>query len=147
MSAINTKLIGEIADLLTASDLNEIEIEKGDLRIRVSKETIAKNGSVSSSPTPAPAIETESSPPAPVSEIQTQTVPSPMVGTVYLSPSPGADPFVRVGQSVKKGQTLMILEAMKTMNPIPAPCDGIISSIVVEDGQPVEFSEPLILFN
>ncbi|MBZ0163643.1 MAG: acetyl-CoA carboxylase biotin carboxyl carrier protein, partial [Notoacmeibacter sp.] len=82
---------------------------------------------------------------APVSAAENgkNAVPSPMVGTVYLAPAPGARPFIEIGQSVKEGQTLLIIEAMKTMNQIPSPRSGVIKAILVEDGQPVEFGEPL----
>ena len=150
-SAIDTKLIGELADLLTASDLSEIEVEEGDLRIRLAKETIVQNVAVSApvaTTTPSPIVSTQAPAPAAVSPVVTGTsVTSPMVGTVYLAAAPGAEPFISVGQPVKKGQTILIVEAMKTMNQIPATSDGVVSSIAVEDGQPVEFGETLIMLD
>ena len=152
-SAIDTKLIGQLADLLTASDLSEIEVEEGDLRIRLAKESVVQNVSVAApvaapapvAPAPAPAAAPAASAPAAASSGNAVT--SPMVGTAYLSPAPGADPFVTVGQTVKKGQTILIVEAMKTMNQIPSPSDGVVTSISVEDGQPVEFGETLIILD
>ena len=154
-SAIDTKLIGQLADLLTASDLSEIEVEEGDLRIRLAKESVIQNVSVAApvaapapvAPAPAPAPAAAPAASAPAAASSGNAVTSPMVGTAYLSPAPGADPFVTVGQSVKKGQTILIVEAMKTMNQIPSPSDGVVTSISVEDGQPVEFGETLIILD
>jgi len=139
------KLIRELAELLTETGLSEIEIEKADLRIRVARNFTA--GGQIPVTNLAPAV-TGTAPVkvAPTEEVaHPGAVPSPMVGTVYLSPEPGADPFIKVGQQVNEGETLMIVEAMKTMNHIPAPRSGKISSILIEDQQPVEFGEPLLI--
>ena len=162
-SAIDTDLIRQLAELLKAGDLSEIEIEEDDLRIRLAREIapVAVNAPVYAAPAPAaPAREAAPStggasgqapggpqePAAAESEgSQGTPVPSPMVGTAYHSPAPGAEPFIREGQKVSKGQTIMIIEAMKTMNQIPAPADGTVRKICVEDGQPVEYGESLVL--
>ena len=142
-SSMDADLIRDLADLLSETGLTEIEIEHKDMRVRV-----ARSGA------PAPAVMTAPPPPASSPEISPSdealvshagTVISPMVGTVYRAPEPGADPFVEVGGTVSEGQTVMIVEAMKTMNHIPSPRSGTITKILVEDGQPVEFGEPLVV--
>jgi acetyl-CoA carboxylase biotin carboxyl carrier protein len=137
--------IRELAAILDQTGLTEIEIQKPDLRVRVSRASAAVAYSPASASAPAarafavPAAETKpAGPPA-------GAVNSPMVGTVYLSPSPGADAFVKVGDKVTQGQTLMIVEAMKTMNPIAAPRAGAVMQILVRDSQPVEYGETLIV--
>ena len=140
--------IRELAGILEETGLTEIEIEKDNTRLRVSRQ-----GGLAAYAAPAPAAAPAATPaassqPAAASapaESHPGAVKSPMVGTAYLSPSPGADPFVREGAQVSEGQTLMIVEAMKTMNQIPAPQSGTIAAILVEDGQPVEFGQTLIL--
>ena len=147
-SSIDTKLIRELATLLNETDLNEIELEEGELRLRLSR----GGSTVLSAPmlthaTVAPAVApaTPAAAPAPAAPAASGTpITSPMVGTAYLSLSPNANPFVKVGDTVKAGQTIMIVEAMKTMNQIPATQDGVVASIDVDDGQPVEFGETLI---
>jgi acetyl-CoA carboxylase biotin carboxyl carrier protein len=141
---IDARLVRRLAAILNDTGLTEIEVERGDLRIKV-----ARNGgvvpmpTVYSAPAPAPAA-TGGAPARPAeAEHEGDVVNSPMVGTVYLQPEPGAPPFVRVGDAVSEGQTLLIIEAMKTMNPIPAPRSGRILEMLVADGQPVEFGEPL----
>lgn len=150
-SSIDTKLIRDLAKLLNEEDLTEIEFEEDDMRIRLSR----GGGMVAMQAMPAQAF-----PPAAPTPVVTQAAPtsleatpiassgepvtSPMVGTAYHSPSPDADAFVTVGASVKKGQTIMIVEAMKTMNQIPATRDGVVASIDIDDGQPVEFGQTLI---
>ena len=141
--------IRDLAKLLDETNLTEIEIERaGGLRIR-----IARNVSIAAA---APAHYASSAPAAaapaaaPVgaaSDIAKHPgmVPSPMVGTAYIAPEPGARPFIDVGSKVKAGETLMIIEAMKTMNQIPSPRAGTVTQILVEDGQPVEFGEPLVI--
>lgn len=147
---IDTRLVRRLAGILNDTGLSEIEVERGDLKIRVSRTLTAAPvamqavapASVAAAPAPAPAaaaqpeLKGEALPPG-------EVVKSPMVGTVYLQPQPGADPFVKVGDKVNQGQTLLIIEAMKTMNPIPAPKTGVVRAILAEDGQPVEFGEPL----
>ena len=145
---IDQGLIKDLANLLTETDLSEIEVEQDDFRVRLSRTSSAAPIQVhapvaTAAPAPAPStapVET----PAPTSAA-TGNVPSPMVGTAYLSPAPGADPFVNVGDSVKEGETVIIVEAMKTMNQIPAPKSGTVTAILVENGQPVEFGEQLLM--
>jgi len=145
---IDQNLIRELAGLLTETDLSEIEIEQNGLRVRVAR-TISM---VAAAPAPAPAAAPVAAP-QPVAgaahsaepALKPGTVTSPMVGTAYRSPEPGAASFVEVGSTVREGQTLVIVEAMKTMNQIPAPKAGTVTAILVEDGQPVEFGEPLLV--
>lgn len=139
---IDHDLIRELAQLLTETNLSEIEIEHDDLRIRVARTGGEVRTVVQSAPAPAPKVEA-APPPEPASTAG--IVPSPMVGTAYRAPDPEAKPFVEVGDTVKAGQTLLIVEAMKTMNQIPAPRAGKVTQIFVEDGQPVEFGEPLMI--
>ena len=146
---IDATLVRQLADILNETDLTEVEVERGDLKIKVARQTL-----VAHAPAPAPAppavasvaAAPAASAAAPSAEApRGEAVKSPMVGTVYLSPQPGADPFVKVGDKVTAGQTLLIVEAMKTMNPIPAPRAGTVLEIVAADSQPVEFGEPLIV--
>jgi acetyl-CoA carboxylase biotin carboxyl carrier protein len=140
-SGIDHDLVRDLAQLLTETNLTEIEIESGDIRIRVARNEAA---SKPAAPPPPPPVETRSQP----SSAETSPagmVPSPMVGTAYRAPDPDARPFVEVGDIVKEGQTLLIVEAMKTMNQIPAPRPGTVTQILVQDGQPVEFGEPLMI--
>jgi len=146
---IDARLVRRLADILTETGLSEIEVEHSGLKIRVAKTlTAAPMQMMHSSPMAAAAPVAPASAAAPAEAAAPvratgDTVNSPMVGSVYLQPEPGAEPFVKVGDTVTAGQTLMIVEAMKTMNPIPAPKAGKIVAILVEDGQPVEFGEPL----
>ncbi len=149
---IDTKVVRKLADILKDTGLTEIEVETGGLKIRVARElTAAPVAAVYQTAAPAAPAPAPAAAPAPVAEAAAPTVAagdqvkSPMVGTVYLSPQPGADSFIKVGQSVAAGQTLLIVEAMKTMNPIPAPRAGKIVEILVSDAQPVEFGEPLVI--
>lgn len=139
----DSALIRELALLLDETNLTEIEIERAGLRVRV-----ARNISIAAS-VPAvgqPAIAAAAAP-AVAADLAKHpgVVPSPMVGTAYWSPEPGAKPFIEVGSKVSAGQTLLIIEAMKTMNQIPSPRAGTVTQILVEDGQPVEFGEPLVI--
>ncbi|MEM9617687.1 MAG: acetyl-CoA carboxylase biotin carboxyl carrier protein [Pseudomonadota bacterium] len=142
--------IRELAGILEETGLTEIEIEKDTVRLRVSRQggiapTVAMPAPVAAAaPAPSAAPAVASAPAAP-SDDHPGTVRSPMVGTAYLSPSPGADQFIKEGGSVSEGQTIMIVEAMKTMNPIAAPRSGTVTKILVSDSQPVEFDEPLII--
>ena len=144
---IDVRLVRKLADILTDTGLSEIEVEKDGLKIKVAKTlggTVhvaapAGHAAVLAAP---PAVAAE--PPA-AARAAGDAVNSPMVGTCYLQPQPGADPFVKVGDAVAAGQTLLIIEAMKTMNPIPAPRAGRIVEILVSDSQPVEFGEPLVI--
>ena len=137
-------LIRELAELLDETGLSEIEVGGGDNRIRVARGTVAQNPAPAPAAAPAsPAPEPE---PAPVlNASHPGAVTSPMVGTVYSSPEPGSPPFIQAGDSVTEGQTLMIVEAMKTMNPIRAPRSGTVGRILVENGAPVEYGEVLLL--
>jgi len=150
----DTGLIRELAAILREADLGEIEIEQGGLRIKVVKPE-AKAVHMAQAYAPAPAAAVPSAAPAPTAapvgvgkaalRDHPGAVKSPMVGTAYLQPAPGADPFIKVGDKVKKGQTLVIVEAMKTMNPIQSPRDGVVAEILVGDAQPVEFGEALVV--
>ena len=152
---IDTSLVRSLADILNDTDLTEIEVERGELRIRVAREvTMAAPVHYAAAPAaaqPAPAAAAAAAPasmpsdPATIVARSGEEVKSPMVGTAYLQASPEAPPFVAPGDKVKKGQTLLIVEAMKTMNPIQAPRDGVVKEIMVGDAQPVEFGEPLVL--
>ena len=147
---IDTALVRGLADILNDTDLTEIEVERGDLKIRVARE-ITMAAPVQYAPAahhaPAPAAAPASMPsdPATIVARSGEEVKSPMVGTAYLQASPEAPPFVAPGDKVKKGQTLLIVEAMKTMNPIQSPRDGVVKEVLVGDAQPVEFGEPLVL--
>ena len=139
---INARLVRRLAAILNDTGLTEIEVERGDLRIKVARNLGAAAPAVYAAPPPAP-IAAAATPRAAEPEYAGELVKSPMVGTIYLQPEPGAAPFVRVGDMVREGQTLVIVEAMKTMNPIPAPRAGRLVQVLVADGQPVEFGEPL----
>ena len=130
----DSALIRELALLLAETNLTEIEIERAGLRVRV-----ARNVSI------AAAVPASVQSAQVVAAVPAAAVPSPMVGTAYWAPEPGAKPFVEVGAKVSAGQTLLIIEAMKTMNQIPSPRAGTVTQILVEDGQPVEFGEPLVI--
>lgn len=140
-------LIRELAKLLDETSLSEIEIERAGLRVRVARNisvaAAATVGVVPLAAAPAPAA----SAPASANDLANHpgVVPSPMVGTAYWAPEPGAKPFIEVGSRVVAGQPLLIIEAMKTMNQIPSPRAGTVTHILVEDGQPVEFGEPLVI--
>ena len=159
MSTSKTKLdaglVRELAAILREADLGEVEVEHECLRIRVSKATSmtppapaivqaapVAAAPVAAAPAAAPAAPTAAAAPAAAPANATT---SPMVGTVYLSPEPGAKAFVNVGDKVKKGDTLMLIEAMKTFNPVTADVAGTVKEILVDDSQPVEFGEPLIV--
>ncbi|MFO1123439.1 MAG: acetyl-CoA carboxylase biotin carboxyl carrier protein [Hyphomicrobiales bacterium] len=145
-------LISRLADILNKTGLSEIELDRNGTRVRVSKQ-LAVSASI------APAVQHHApAQPVPVSPSQVAdaapksrdadhpgTVKSPMVGTVYRASTPGAAPFVEVGSTVKEGQTLLIIEAMKTMNQIPSPRDGRVTHVFVDNGHPVEFGEPLVV--
>ncbi len=143
---VDTDLIRELADLLSANELTEIEVEDGDRKIKVRREAApVVPAAAYSAPAPAaPAPSQQAAPPA-AEEAAGNAVKSPMVGTAFLSPEPGAAPFVSVGKAVKAGDTLLIIEAMKVMNPITAPVAGVVRQVMVSDGQPVEFDQPLVV--
>jgi acetyl-CoA carboxylase biotin carboxyl carrier protein len=139
---VNPELIAELTKLLEANNLTEIEVQRGDQRVRVARGGTAGMAAPANF-APARAAVPPAEPADPRSHAGAVT--SPMVGTVYRSPEPGAKPFVDEGSEVAAGQTLLIIEAMKTMNAIPAPRAGKVTRILVEDGQPVEFGEPLVI--
>ena len=148
---VDTALVKELAELLSANELTEIEVEDGDRKIKVKREAASV---VAYAPAPAavPAAAPAQVPSATSAAIDVtpaaaplDAVKSPMVGTAYLSPEPGAKPFVAPGQSVKQGDTLLIIEAMKVMNPITAPKAGKVAQILIGDAQPVEFDQPLVV--
>ncbi|MGD9867211.1 MAG: acetyl-CoA carboxylase biotin carboxyl carrier protein [Hyphomicrobiales bacterium] len=143
--AVDSKVIRQLASLLDETGLTEIEIEHKDLRVRVARTLTAPVAALAA---PASAMAPAALPAGGKEEkgkVAPGTVTSPMVGTAYRSPEPGAPPFVEVGSQVRQGQTIMIVEAMKTMNQIPSPRAGVVKAILVEDGQPVEFGEPLVV--
>lgn len=156
-AAIDTRTVRKLADILKSTGLTEIEVERGDLRIRVAREvTVAaapQTYAAVAAPPPAAAPAHAAAPAAAPAEAATPApaarkgdeVKSPMVGTAYLQPQPGSPAFVKVGDKVGEGQTLLIVEAMKTMNPIPAPRAGTVVEILIGDAQPVEFGEPLVV--
>ncbi|MXN67079.1 acetyl-CoA carboxylase biotin carboxyl carrier protein [Stappia sp. GBMRC 2046] len=145
------ELIRQLATLLDETNLSEIELEREGFRVRVARQ-LTVEAPVQAAPAAAPAAtpagaQAEAPQAAPTSNPAGHpgAVPSPMVGTAYRSPEPGARAFVEVGDTVAQGDTIVIIEAMKTMNQIPAPRAGRVSAILVEDGQPVEFGEPLVV--
>jgi acetyl-CoA carboxylase biotin carboxyl carrier protein len=140
-SAIDQDLIRELAKLLDETGLTEIEIEREGLRLRVGR----GGGSMVAAPPPAPPAISSVNPVVAEPGQQPGVVTSPMVGTAYRGPEPGAMPFIDIGSKVVVGDTLLIIEAMKTMNQIPAPRSGTVTQILVEDAQPVEFGEPLVV--
>jgi acetyl-CoA carboxylase biotin carboxyl carrier protein len=147
LSSDDGALIRELAKLLDETSLSEIEIERAGLRVRVARNiSVAAAGTggvvpLAAASAPAPSV------PASANDLADHpgVVPSPMVGTAYWAPEPGAKPFIEVGSRVIAGQPLLIIEAMKTMNQIPSPRAGTVTQILVEDGQPVEFGEPLVI--
>jgi acetyl-CoA carboxylase biotin carboxyl carrier protein len=139
---VDDVLVRKLAKLLQETGLTEIEYENNGQRIRVNSSITASVAGVAATPiaaAAAPAAPAKSDQPA------AGTLSSPMVGTAYLAPEPGAAPFVKVGDRVSKGQTVLIIEAMKVMNPIQAPNGGTVTQVHVQDGQPVEFGEPLLV--
>ena len=140
----DSALIRELALLLDETSLTEIEIERAGLRVRVAR-NVSIAASMPASFAPAPAMAAATAAPSADLSQHPGVVPSPMVGTAYWAPEPGAKPFIEVGAKVSVGQTLLIIEAMKTMNQIPSPRAGTVTQILVEDGQPVEFGEPLVI--
>ena len=143
----DSALIRELALLLDETSLTEIEIERAGLRVRVARNITMTASMPVNYQAPASVGAGASVTPAAVADLAKHpgVVPSPMVGTAYWSPEPGAKPFIEVGSKVSVGQTLLIIEAMKTMNQIPSTRAGTVTQILVEDGQPVEFGEPLVI--
>jgi acetyl-CoA carboxylase biotin carboxyl carrier protein len=151
---IDTALVRELAELLNETGLTEIEVEDDDRKIRVSRGAVAAAApvyaaapSVAAAPAPAAAAPAPAEAAAPAGPDMTNAVKSPMVGTCYLAPEPGAANFIAVGKAVKEGDTLLIVEAMKVMNPITAPKSGTVSAILIENAQPVEFDQPLVVIS
>ena len=145
---VDTDLVRELAAMLNDTGLSEIEVEDGERKIRVSRNMTAVAAPMMAAPAAAPAAApvaaaTAAAPSAPV--VSANAMKSPMVGTAYLTPEPDAAPFVSVGQQVKAGDTVLIIEAMKVMNPIVAATSGTVTEILVESGQPVEFDQPLMV--
>ena len=143
---IDTAMVSKLAELLAANGLTEIEVEDGDRKIKVKREPAPVAAApVAAQPAPAAAAATLS-PSADVAPAPSaNAVKSPMVGTAFMSAEPGGKPFISTGQSVKQGDTLLIIEAMKVMNPIVAPQAGTVKQILVSDAQPVEFDQPLVV--
>jgi acetyl-CoA carboxylase biotin carboxyl carrier protein len=154
-SGIDAKVIRELAKILLDTGLTEIEVERGDLRVRVAKEVYRETTQAVVAAAPAPATVITTQPPSALPEPpgprgahagnHPGAVTSPMVGTVYLSPDPKSEAFVKIGQTVSSGDTLLLIEAMKTFNPIQAPRSGKVLEILVDDSQPVEFGEVLMV--
>lgn len=142
---VDTDLVRELAAMLNDTGLSEIEVEDGERKIRVSRTMTAVAAPMVAAPVvaPAPGPAVAAAPSASV--VSVNAMKSPMVGTAYLAPDPEAAPFVSVGQQVKAGDTVLIIEAMKVMNPIVAATSGTITEIYVESGQPVEFDQPLLV--
>ena len=140
---INKSIIKELSDYLKEFNLTEIEITEKDTKIKVSKNNI----SISNQPTiTSPSVNTQSKNVSTKVNIKSGTeITSPIIGTAYHSPEPGAKKFVEVGKKIKKGDTIMIVEAMKTMNHVPSTADGVVKEICVEDGHPVEFGQTIII--
>ena len=138
---IDKKIIKELSDYLKEFNLTEIEITEKDTKIKVSK----NNVSISNQPQViSPSTPVTGSPPSQTQNIKSGTeITSPIIGTAYHAPEPGAKKFIEVGKKIKKGDTVMIVEAMKTMNHVPSPIDGIVKEICVDDGQPVEFGQTI----
>ncbi|GAB5347804.1 acetyl-CoA carboxylase biotin carboxyl carrier protein [Alteriqipengyuania sp. 357] len=148
---VDIELVRELAELLSETGLSEIEVEDGERKLRVARELhvagYAAPAPQALAPAAAPAAAPAEAPQASSGPDLANAVPSPMVGTVYLAPEPGAADFISVGASVKEGQTLLIVEAMKVMNPITAPRSGTVKAILVDNAQPVEFDQPLVVID
>jgi acetyl-CoA carboxylase biotin carboxyl carrier protein len=143
---VDVELVRQLATMLDETNLTEIEVEDGDRKVRVARKIHAAPAQIAYAPAPAAA------PAAPAAAAPAATAPSfanavksPMVGTAYLTPNPEAKAFIAVGQKVAAGDTLLIIEAMKVMNPIIAPAAGTVTAILIETGQPVEFDQPLVV--
>ncbi|MEQ1954380.1 acetyl-CoA carboxylase biotin carboxyl carrier protein [Mesorhizobium sp. CN2-181] len=145
---VDQQLIRDLAGILNDTNLSEIEVELGDLKVRVARHAAPIQAYAPAVAAAAPVVVAAApaavAPPSPA-DLSKNAVTSPMVGTAYLSPSPDAKPFVELGQTVREGQTLIIIEAMKTMNQIPSPRAGTVTAILIEDAQPVEYGMPLVV--
>ena len=135
---INKNIIKELNDYLDEFNLTEIEYTEKDIKVKVSKSRISKNIE-----TVVPSIEKKTIKEE-ISIDNSKKITSPIIGTAYLAPEPGGKKFIEIGQKIKKGDTVMIVEAMKTMNHVPSPLDGVVKEISVEDGQPVEFGQTIV---
>lgn len=147
---VDADLVRQLAELLDQTQLTEIEVQDGERRIKVARQVQAVSAMHAApqfaAPAAAPAAPAAASAPAvPPADANANAIRSPMVGTVYLAPEPGAKDFVSVGQQVKAGDTLLIVEAMKVMNPITAPAAGTVKAVLVSNGAPVEFDQPLVV--
>lgn len=148
---IDQNLIRQLADIMDEKGLTEIECQEGSHKLRLSKSTgavaVAAPAATVAAPTTTAAAPSESAAPAAAEDFTNHpgAVTSPMVGTAYLAKEPGAAPYVKEGDTVTAGQTVAIVEAMKTFNPIPTPHGGVVKKILIEDGKPVEFGEPLMV--
>ncbi len=138
---IDKKLIKELVNCLDEFNITEVEYQDGDKRVKVSKaqKSLSEKNVTGAVVSPNKSVLTESG------EQKGTRVKSPIIGTAYLAPEPGAKKFIKVGDKIKKGQTVMIVEAMKTMNHVPSPAEGIVKKIMVNDGQPVEFGQTLVI--
>ncbi|TPI13227.1 acetyl-CoA carboxylase biotin carboxyl carrier protein [Mesorhizobium sp. B4-1-1] len=146
-TGVDQQLIRDLAGILNDTNLTEIEVELGDLKVRVSRQTQAAHAVAAPLAAVAPVAAAAAQPATTTAtaDVSKNAVPSPMVGTAYLAPSPDAKAFIEIGQKVKEGQTLLIIEAMKTMNQIPSPRAGTVTAILIEDAQPVEYGMPLVV--
>ena len=138
---INKKIIKELNDYLEEFNLSEIEYTEKDIKVKVSKATISKNIETKMPAKEEKVVNDE------VSNDNYKKISSPIIGTAYLAPEPGGKKFIEIGQKIKKGDTIMIVEAMKTMNHVPSPINGIVKEISVEDGQPVEFGQTIAILD
>ena len=138
---INKNIIKELNDYLEEFNLTEIEYTEKDVKVKVSKSRISKNIETIE-PSNEKKVISENTP-----IDNSKKITSPIIGTAYLAPEPGGKKFIEIGQKIKKGDTIMIVEAMKTMNHVPSPQDGVIKEIIVEDGQPVEFGQTIATLN
>ena len=147
---IDSKLVRELAELLAETGLTEIEVEDGDRKIKVARQVMAAPAAVHmapAAPAAAPALPLPAVAEPATAPINANALKSPMVGTVYLSAEPGAAPFIAVGRQVNVGDTLVIIEAMKVMNPITADKAGTVTAILVDNAQPVEYDQPLVVIS
>ncbi len=138
---INKNIIKELNDYLEEFNLSEIEYTEKDIKVKVSKSRLSKNIETS-----LPTIESKTKKDE-IATDKSKKITSPIIGTAYLAPEPGGKKFIEVGQKIKKGDTIMIVEAMKTMNHVPSPVDGLIKEISVEDGQPVEYGQTIAILD
>ncbi len=138
---INKSIIKELNDYLDEFNLSEIEYTEKDIKVKVSKLRVTKNTE------PSIAINGNKSKKEEIKIDNSKKITSPIIGTAYLAPEPGGKKFIEVGQKIKKGDTVMIVEAMKTMNHVPSPVDGLVKEISVDDGQPVEFGQTIVILN